>query len=118
MINKVIKTMKTTKMLKILDRKGSGIVTRIVNQVVQKGVIPNDWCSSIIVCYKDKGDDLEVIAGLINQSERERERAGTQLIRNRIKIDEMQFGFVQKRNTVDVIFTVKSLKEKHFTKNK
>ena len=31
-----------------------------VNQVVQEGVIPNDWRSSTIInCYKGKGDALE-----------------------------------------------------------
>ena len=68
--SQLIKDMKTGKaagpsgivaeMLKTSGEVGLTLVTRIVNQVVQQGVIPNDWHSSIIVnCYKGKGDALE-----------------------------------------------------------
>ena len=47
-------------MLKISGDVGRTLVTCIVDQVVQEGVIPNDWRSSIIInCYKGKGDALE-----------------------------------------------------------
>lgn len=38
-----------TEMLKISGRSGNDQVTHIDNPVIQEGVIPNDWCRSIIV---------------------------------------------------------------------
>ena len=40
------------------------------------------------------------------------------LIRQRVKIDEMQCGFMSGRGTTDAIFIVPQLQEKHLTTNK
>lgn len=80
-------------MLEISGRVGYGLVDRIVNQVVQEGVIPNDQCSSIIDnCDKDKGDSLKT-----------NNYRGIKLVDYvmNINLDEMSFGFVLGRSTTD-----------------
>ncbi len=46
------------------------------------------------------------------------ERVVDKLIRERVPIDDMQFGFVQGRGTIDAIFLVRQLQEKYLGKNK
>ncbi|WP_347046853.1 RNA-directed DNA polymerase, partial [Escherichia coli] len=96
---------------------------RIVNQVIHEGVIPNDWrCSTIINCYKGKGDALERSSyrgiKLLDQVMKVTERVIAQLIRDRIDIDKMQFGFVPGRGTTDAIFLVRQLQEKYLAQNR
>ena len=46
------------------------------------------------------------------------ERVIEKIIRERISIDDMQFGFMPGRGTIDVIFILRQLQEKHLAKNK
>ena len=46
------------------------------------------------------------------------ERVIEKIIRERISIDDMQFGFVPGRGTTDAIFILRQLQEKHLAKNK
>lgn len=68
--NKIIKKTKTRKahgpseitseMHKIFGDAGCTLVIHIVNQLVQKDIMSNDWCNSIIVNYcKGKGPNKE-----------------------------------------------------------
>ena len=54
----------------------------------------------------------EVIKGILDHVI---ERNG---VRERISIDDMQFGFMPGRGTTDAIFILKQLQEKHLAKNK
>ena len=46
------------------------------------------------------------------------ERVIEKFIRERISIDDMQFGFMPGRGTTDAIFILRQLQEKHLAKNK
>ena len=46
------------------------------------------------------------------------ERVIEKIIRERIYIDDMQFGFMPGRGTTDAIFILRQLQEKHLAKNK
>ena len=46
------------------------------------------------------------------------ERVIEKIIRKRISIDDMQFGFMPGRGTTDAIFILRQLQEKHLAKNK
>ena len=46
------------------------------------------------------------------------ERVIEKIIRERISIDDMQFGFMPGRGTTDAIFILRQLQEKHLAKNK
>ena len=91
--------------------------------MVRNGVIPSDWEDSFIInIYKGKGDALERgnYRGLklLDHVMKGIERVIEKIIRERISIDDMQFGFMPGRSTTDAIFILRQLQEKHLAKNK
>ena len=95
----------------------------LVNQVIADGVIPSDGeLSTIINCYKGKGDALERgnYRGLklTDHILKTLERVVEKLLREQVQIDEMQFGFMPGRGTIDAIFILRQLQEKYLAKKK
>ena len=130
MVVKAITKMKTGKaagpsgivaeMLKASGDTGARLVADLANDMVRNGVIPSDWEDSFVInIYKGKGDALE--RGnykLLDHVMKGIERLIEKIIRERISIDDMQFGFMPGRGTTDAIFTLRQLQEKHLAKNK
>ncbi|GAB1598584.1 hypothetical protein Ahia01_000135600 [Argonauta hians] len=99
------------------------VITCLVNQVIQEGTIPHDWCNSTIVsCFKGKDDALgrNNYKGikLLDQVMKITERVFARLIRDRVQIDDMQFSFMPDRSTADAILLVRQLQETYLEKNK
>ena len=99
-------------MVKASGDIGIELITSLANQIMKDGDIPQDWQSSVIVnCFKGKGDALERgnYRGLklVDQVMKVIERVIDKLLRERIDIDEMQFGFVPGRGTTDAIFLLR-----------
>ena len=110
-------------MVKASGDTGIELITSLANQIMKDGVIPQDWQSSVIVnCFKGKGDALERgnYRGLklVDQVMKVIERVIDKLLRERIDIDEMQFGFVPGRGTTDAIFLLRQLQEKYLGRRK
>ena len=110
-------------MVKASGDTGIEPITSLANQIMKDGVIPQDWQSSVIVnCFKGKGDALERgnYRGLklVDQVMKVIERVIVKLLRERIDIDEMQFGFVPGRGTTDAIFLLRQFQEKYLGKRK
>ena len=133
MVVKAITEMKTGKaagpsgivaeMLKASGDTGARLVADLANDMVRNGVIPSDWEDSFIInIYKGKGDALERgnYRGLklLDHVMKGMERVIEKIIRERISIDDMQFGFMPGRGTTDAIFILRQLQEKHLAKNK
>ena len=77
--------------------------------MVSNGVIPSDWEDSFIInIYKGKGDALERgnYRGLklLDHVMKGIEKVIEKIIRERISIDDMQFGFMPGRGTTGAIF--------------
>ena len=115
MVVKAITKMKTGKaagpsgivaeILKASGDTGARLVADLANNLVRNGVIPSDWEDSFIInIYKGKGDALERgnYRGL-----KLLERVIEKIIRERISIDDMQFGFMPGRGTTDAIFMLR-----------
>ena len=118
-----MKNGKAAEMVKASGDTGIELITSLANQIMKDGVIPQDWQSSIIVnCFKDKGDALERGSyrglKLVDQVMMVIERVIDKLLRERIDIDEMQFGFVPGRGTTDAIFLLRQLQEKYLGKRR
>ena len=109
MVVKAITKMKTGKaagpsgivaeMLKASGDTGARLVADLANDMVRNGVIPSDWEDSFIInIYKGKGDALERgnYRGLklLDHVMKGMERVIEKIIRERISIDDMQFGFM------------------------
>ena len=109
-------------MLKASGDTGARLVTDLANDMVRNGVIPSDWEDSFINIYKGKGDALERgnYRGLklLDHVMKGMERVIEKIIRERISIDDMQFGFMPGCGTTDAIFILRQLQEKHLAKNK
>ena len=110
-------------MLKPTGDAGVTLICELFEAIVREGHIPADWEESYIVSlYKGKGDAL--VRGnyrglkLIDQVMKVLERVVEQFIREKILIDEMQFGFMPGRGTTDAIFIVRQLQEKYLAVNK
>ncbi|XP_057314216.1 uncharacterized protein LOC130655471 [Hydractinia symbiolongicarpus] len=110
-------------MVKASGYIGVELITSLANQIIKDGAIPSEWQSSVIVnCFKGKGDALERgnYRGLklVDQVMKVIERVIDKLLRERIDIDKMQFGFVPGRGTTDAIFLLRQLQEKYLGKRK
>ena len=110
-------------MLKAAGEYGTRWMTELCNAVVRDGKIPEDWSRSWLVnVYKGKGDALECGSyrgiKLVEHAMKILERVIERRVRNVVKIDSMQFGFMAGKSTTDAIFIVRQLQEKYLARNK
>jgi hypothetical protein len=110
-------------MVKAAGGVGAEWMTDVCNAVVKNGKIPEDWSKSWMVnVYKGKGDAL--VCGsyrgikLLEHAMKIMERVIEVRVRNIVKIDSMQFGFMAGKGTTDAIFIVRQLQEKYLAKKK
>ena len=113
----------TAEMLKASGDIGVELVTNLLNSIVYEQRVPDDWLRSMIInVYKGKGDALERgnYRGikLLDQVMKVMERVLEGMIRDRVTISDMQFGFMPGRGTTDAIFLVRQLQEKYRAKKK
>jgi len=98
-------------------------LTSLCNLIVAQGRIPDDWKSSILLhVFKGKGYPMECgsyrAIKLLEHAKKVIERVFEQRIREKVKIDSMQFGFMPGKGTADAIFTVRQMQEKYGCKGK
>ena len=114
-------------MLKAAGRKGVRMMAELCNQVVREGKIPSEWeLSTLIPIYKGKGDPMEcgsyravkLLEHGMKVLERVVERVVERRLRRKVNIDNMQFGFMPGKGTVDAIFIVRQLQERFLEKKK
>ena len=87
-------------------------LTFLCNLIVAQGRIPDDWKSSMLLpVFKGKGDPMECgsyrAIKLLEHAMKVIERVFERRIREKVKIDAMQFGFMPGKGTADAIFTVR-----------
>ena len=112
-----------TEMFKASGNAGIELLSTLFNQILKEKVIPSDWEKSIIVnLYKGKGDALDRgnYRGLklLEHCMKLFEKVIEQHIRCRIEINQMQFGFMPGKSTIDAIFIVRQIQEKYREKKK
>ena len=127
MVEEAIKKMKKGKapgpsdvsadMIKAGGDISTEMVHDLISDIVKEAEIPDDWQESIILnCYKGKGDatDRGNYRGLklTEHVMKILERVVEKLIRSKININAMQFGFMPGRSTTDAIFILRQLQEK------
>ena len=89
-------------------------LTDLINNIVKKGCIPDDWRKSILVpVYKGKGYPLVYgsyrAIKLLEQPMKVLERVLEKRIRCQVSIDNMQFGFMPGKGTTDAIFIMRQV---------
>lgn len=107
-------------MLKASGESGVRWMTDLFNAVVKNRKIPEDWSKSWI--YKGKGDALECNSyrsiKLLEHAMKMFERVIEVRLREKVDIDDMQFGFRAGKSTTEAIFIVRQLQEKYLVKKK
>ena len=98
------------------------MIADLTNAVIYENRIPIDWEESFIISlYKGKVEALERgnYRGLklLDQCLKVVERIVEGFIRERVAIDDMQFGFMPGRGTTDAIFILRQVQEKYLAKN-
>ena len=98
-------------MLKASGAAGALLVANLANALIGDSDVPADWEDSFIInIYKGKGDAL--VRGnyrglkLLDHVMKAIERVVEKLIRVRVSIADMQFGFMPGRGTTDAIFMI------------
>ena len=98
-------------------------LTSLCNLILAQGRIPDDWKSCILQpIFKGKGDPMECgsyrAIKILEHAMKVIERVFKRRIREKVKIDAMQFGFMPGKGTTDAIFTVRQMHEKYGYKGK
>ena len=112
-----------TEMLKASGEIGLRLLSNLFNQIIKENKIPSDWEKSIIInLYKGKGDGVDRgnFRGLklLEHAMKLFEKVIEQHIRRLIDIDEMQFGFMPGKGTIDAIFIARQIQERYRAKKK
>lgn len=104
----------------------SPLLTRMFNVIFDTGIFPHTWCEGVIVPIFKKGDpdDTDNYRGITLMSCML--KTYTTILNNRLMkwsednsvLTDAQFGFRQGVGTVDAIFSLQSIIEKHLSNNK
>ena len=107
----------TAETIKAAGAVGVNHLCSLTNKIITEDAVPLDWLLSYILSlFKGKGSPTERgnYRGLklIEHSLKVLERIMEVLIRDKVDIDAMQFGFRPGRGTTDAIFILRQLQEK------
>ena len=110
-------------MLKASGEAGLELFVDLFNNIVKEEKVPSDWEMSVIInCFKGKGDAVERgnFRGLklLDHLMKVFERVIEKYIREAINIDDMQFGFMPGKGTMDAIFITRIMQERSLAKKK
>ena len=83
--------------------------------------MPDEWALSVVVpIYKGKGDTMscEAYRGakLLQQTIKIVEKMLERRMRHMVKVDEMQFGFMPGKGTMDAVSILRRLQEEYFNR--
>ena len=98
-------------------------LTKLFNKILADNKIPEDWNTSVIVnCFKNKGAAVERgnYRGLklLEHAMKVFERVLEQKIREKVEINDMQFGFMPGKGCIDAIFIARQLQERFLEKKR
>ena len=85
--------------------------------------MPDDWALSVVLpVFKGKGDVMNCMAyrgvKLLEHAMKIIEKVLERRLRHMVKVDEMQFGFMPDKGTIDAVFIQRRLQEEYLDKEK
>ena len=100
----------------------NGRMTDLLNQIIV-GVLGAEWeLSTIVNCYKEKGDSLEKEnyrgLELTDQILKIADRIIEKFMRQQVDIDEIQFGFMPGCKTRNAVFILRQLERRDIWQKK
>jgi len=98
-------------------------LTDLYSGMVNEGCISEDWKSSVVLpVHKSKGHPMEYGSyrgtKLLEHAMKVAERLFEHRIRQQLEIDDMQFGYIKGKSTINAIFVVRQMQEKFTVKSK
>jgi len=113
----------TSDILKEVGEKGIEELANVFRNIQDRGEIPLEWADSYTIpIYKGKGDALSCSkyrgVRLLEHGMKLWEKILQERLRELVKIDECQFGFQEGKSTIDAIFILRQVQEKHIEKKK
>ena len=110
-------------MLKASGEACLELFIELFNNIVKEEKVPSDWEMSVIInCFKGKGDAIEHgnFRGLklLDHLMKVFEIVSEKYIREAVNIDDMQFGFMPGKGTMDAIFITCIVQERFLAKKK
>ena len=102
---------------------GVKVMMELCQRVLYGREMPDGWKTSVIVpIFKGKGDEMSCGSyrgvKLLEHAIKIVERVLERRIRTPVNLNEMQFGFMPGKGTVDAIFIVRRMKEEYQKKDK
>ena len=102
---------------------GKQVILQIANEVLDGMDMPHDWrMSTVVPIYKKKGSVMDCASyrgvKLLEHRMKVAERLLEKRLRRLVKVDQMQFGFMPSRSTVDAIFILRRMQESYLEKNR
>ena len=110
-------------LLKAAGEIGIQWLADLFNKILKEGCIPDDWTRSVLIpLYKGKGDPMECgsyrAIKLLEHAMKVFESVLDKIIRQRVDLAKLQFGFIPGKGTTDAIFVVRQMQERYREKNK
>jgi len=107
----------------VASHHGKQIILDTANGILNGKDMPNDWRTSTIVpIYKKKGSVMECGSyrgvKLLEHGMKAVERLLEKRLRDIVKIDKMQFGFMPGKGTIDAIYIVRRVQECYLGKKR
>ena len=95
---------------------GVGVLKKLCQRVLDEKGMPEEWKTSVVVpIFKGKGDVMDCGAyrgvKLLEHTMKIVERVIEKRIRELVKVDDMQFGFMPGKGTTDALFILRRMQE-------
>ena len=99
---------------------GIGVMVELCQGVLDGRGIPDEWALSIVVpIFKGKGDAMRCRGvKLLQHAMKIVEKVLERRLRHMVKVDDMQFGFMPGKGTIDAVFILRRLQEEYLDKEK
>ena len=98
-------------------------MVELCESVLDGGGMPDEWALSVVVpIFKGKGDAMScgVYRGvkLLENAMKIVQKVPERRMWCMVKVDEMQFGFMPGKGTIDAVFILRRLQEEYLDKEK
>ena len=102
---------------------GKQVILQIANEILNGMDMPHDWrMSTVVPIYKKKGSVMDCASyrgvKLLEHGMKVMEKLLEKRLRRLVKVDQMQFGFMPGRSTVDAIFILRRMQESYLERNR
>ena len=98
------------------------VILQIANEILDGKDMPHDWRMSTVVPIYKKGGVMDCASHrgvmLLEHGMKVVERLLEKRLKSLVKVDQMQFGFMPGKSTVDAIFILRRMQESYLEKNR